>query len=73
MEDIKIKSSVLVRSDQPIVAERHMHSWYTAIVDLPGASEESGHVGIRLYFSQRLQAAQKIGSVSLTSERMMPL
>ncbi len=41
MEDIKIKSSILIRSDQPIVAERHMHSG-TAVIDLPGASEEGG-------------------------------
>ena len=57
MEDIKIKSSVLVRSDQPIVAERHMHSG-TAIVDLPGASEEGGHVGIRLFFPEVASGAR---------------
>ena len=57
MEDIKIKSSVLVRSDQPIVAERHMHSG-TAIVDLPGASEEGGHVGLRLFFPEIASGAK---------------
>ena len=57
MDDIKIKSSVLVRSDQPIVAERHMHSG-TAIVDLPGASEEGGHVGIRLFFPEIASGAR---------------
>jgi hypothetical protein len=51
MEEIKIKSSVEVRCDQPIVAERHMHSG-TSIVDLPGASAEGGHVGRRLFFPE---------------------
>ena len=57
MEDIKIKSSVKVTSEQPIVAERHMHSG-TAIVDLPGASEEGGHVGIRLFFPEIASGAR---------------
>lgn len=51
MDDIKVKSSVEVRSDQPVVAERHMQSG-TAIIDLPGASAEGGHVGIRLFFPE---------------------
>ena len=51
MEDIKVKCSVEVSSDQPIVAERHMHSG-TAIVDLPGASKEGGHIGLRLFFPE---------------------
>ena len=51
MEEIKIKSSVEARSDQPIVAERHMHSG-TSIIDLPGASAEGGHVGRRLFFPE---------------------
>ena len=51
MEDIKVKSSVEVRSNQPVVAERHMQSG-TAIIDLPGASAEGGHVGIRLFFPE---------------------
>lgn len=57
MEDIKIKSSVKITSEQPIVAERHMHSG-TAIVDLPGASEEGGHVGIRLFFPEIASGAK---------------
>ena len=51
MDDIKVNSSVEVSSNQPIVAERHMHSG-TAIIDLPGASAEGGHVGIRLFFPE---------------------
>jgi len=51
MEAIKIKSSVEIRSDHPIVAERHMHSG-TSIIDLPGASVEGGHVGRRLFFPE---------------------
>ena len=35
MEDIKVKSSIIIRCDQPIVAERHMHN-DTAVIDLPG-------------------------------------
>ena len=57
MDDIKIKSSVKITSEQPIVAERHMHSG-TAIVDLPGASEEGGHVGIRLFFPEIASGAK---------------
>lgn len=57
MEDINVKSSVEVRSDQPIVAERHMHSG-TAIIDLPGASAEGGHVGIRLFFPEVASGAR---------------
>lgn len=57
MDDIKIKSSVKITSEQPIVAERHMHSG-TAIVDLPGASEEGGHVGIRLFFPEVASGAK---------------
>jgi hypothetical protein len=34
-----------------------MHSG-TAIVDLPGASEESGHVGIRLFFPEVASGAK---------------
>ncbi len=51
MDDIKVKSSVEIRSDQPVVAERHMQSG-TAIIDLPGASMEGGHIGIRLFFPE---------------------
>jgi hypothetical protein len=51
MDEVKIKSSVEVTSDQPVAAERHMHSG-TALVDLPGASEERGHVGRRLFFPE---------------------
>lgn len=51
MESIKIKSSVEARGDQPIIAERHMHSG-TSIIDLPGASAEGGHVGRRLFFPE---------------------
>ncbi len=57
MEEINVKSSVEVRSDQPIVAERHMHSG-TAIIDLPGASAEGGHVGIRLFFPEVASGAR---------------
>ena len=57
MDDIKIKSSVKITSEQPIVAERHMHSG-TAIVDLPGASEEGGQVGIRLFFPEVASGAK---------------
>ena len=57
MEDIKIKSSILIRCDQPIVAERHMHS-DTAVIDLPGASEEGGHVGLRLFFPEVASGAK---------------
>ncbi len=57
MEDIKIKSSVKITAEQPIVAERHMHSG-TAIVDLPGASEEGGQVGIRLFFPEIASGAR---------------
>ncbi len=57
MEDIKVKSSILIRSDQPIVAERHMHSG-TAVIDLPGASEEGGHVGLRLFFPEVASGAR---------------
>ena len=51
MEEVTIKSSVEIRSDRPIVTERHMHSG-TSIVDLPGASTEGGHVGRRLFFPE---------------------
>lgn len=57
MEDIKIKSSVKITSEQPIVAERHMHSG-TEIIDLPGASEEGGQVGIRLFFPEVASGAK---------------
>ena len=57
MEDIKIKSSVKITSEQPIVAERHMHSG-TEIIDLPGASEEGGQVGIRLFFPEVASGAR---------------
>ena len=51
MDAIKIKSSLEVRSDESIAAERHMHSG-TSIVDLPGASAEGGHVGRHLFFPE---------------------
>lgn len=51
IDDIQVKCSVEVSSDQPVVAERHMRSG-TAIVDLPGASKEGGHVGLRLFFPE---------------------
>ncbi len=51
IDDIKVNSSVEVRSNQPVVAERHMHSG-TAIIDLPGASVEGGQIGIRLFFPE---------------------
>ena len=51
MDDITVKSSVEVRSNQPVVAERHMQSG-TAIIDLPGASVEGGQIGIRLFFPE---------------------
>ncbi len=57
MEDIKIKSSVKITSEEPIVAERHMHSG-TEIIDLPGASEEGGQVGIRLFFPEVASGAR---------------
>ena len=57
MDDIKIKSSVKITSEQPIVAERHMHSG-TEIIDLPGASEEGGHVGIRIFFPEIASGAK---------------
>lgn len=57
MEDIKIKSSIIIRCDQPIVAERHMHN-DTAVIDLPGASEEGGHVGLRLFFPEVASGAK---------------
>ncbi len=51
VDDIQTKCSVEVSSDQPIVAERHMHSG-TTIIDLPGASREGGHIGLRLFFPE---------------------
>lgn len=57
MDDIKVKSSILIRCDEPIVAERHMHN-DTAIIDLPGASEEGGHVGLRLFFPEVASGAR---------------
>ena len=51
MDAIKTKSSLEVRSDESIAAERHMHSG-TSIVDLPGASAEGGHVGRHLFFPE---------------------
>ena len=57
MDDIKIKSSILIRCDQPIVAERHMHSG-TAVIDRPGASKEGGHVGLRLFFPEVASGAR---------------
>ncbi|MCG9127959.1 hypothetical protein JT359_10210 [Candidatus Poribacteria bacterium] len=57
MDDIKVKSSILLRCDQPIVAERHMHN-ETAVIDLPGASVEGGHVGLRLFFPEVASGAR---------------
>ena len=51
MDEVKIKSSVEIKSDQPIAAERHMHRG-TEIIDLPGASVEGGFVGRRLFFPE---------------------
>lgn len=51
MDEVKVKSSVEVTSDQPIAAERHMHNG-PSLIDLPGASEGRGQVGRRLFFPE---------------------
>ena len=72
MEDIKVKCSVEVNSDQPIVAERHMHDG-TAICRFAGGIEgRRTHWGY-VSFSLKLLPVRGIGSAFSTSARQTRL
>ena len=56
VEAIKQNSSMELTSDQPIVAERHMHN-KTNILDFVGAAFEYETVGERLFFPELVAGA----------------
>jgi hypothetical protein len=51
VEGIKVMTWMQVSANQPIVAERHMHSG-SNVLDFPGACVENRTVGRRLFFAE---------------------
>ena len=57
VDEPKVSVSLEVRSDgQPILGERHCHSG-TQVLDFPGACEEDGTLGRRLFFPELVAGA----------------
>ncbi|GIX06163.1 MAG: hypothetical protein KatS3mg115_0566 [Candidatus Poribacteria bacterium] len=51
VEEVKEMTWLEITSDQPIVAERHMHRG-SEVIDLPGAAPENKTAGKRLFFAE---------------------